>query len=107
MPEPAIKNWRNFPPSGGWGVTYTLSGQSFSFTGAPAKIVEQIRKVQVSNGVYESDDAIWDYVNAVWCSRDTTRCIRSMAFPTESMKVTRTARRRSGGCGSCGGGRVR
>lgn len=110
MPEPAIKNWRNFPPAGGWSITYTLTGQSFSFTGSPKKIVEQIRKVQVANQIYDSDHAIWDFVNGIWCDRDPKRCIRSMAMPSGAPRRAHssTVGHRTGSCGGgCGGGKVR
>lgn len=107
MPEPAIKNWRNFPPAGGWSVTYTLAGQSFAFTGSPAKIVEKIRKVQVANDAYVDDIAIWSYLNDVWCARDPQRCIRSMSSAAPRRAKASTVGRRSSGCGGCGGGRVR
>lgn len=111
--EPAIKNWRNFPPPGGWSVDYTEEGQSFNFTGSPAKIVDQIRKVQQANSTYESDAAIWLYLNTIWCERAPDKCIRSMLTLRKTTKgVTvstsgRVARRGSCGGTPCGGGRTR
>lgn len=105
MPEPTIKNWRNFPPAGGWSIIYTLTGQSFAFTGSPAKIVEKIRKVQVANEIYDGDGAIWDYVNTIWCQRDPKRCLSKAVAQRSSSTTVRRIGTRS--CGTCGGGRVR
>lgn len=107
MPEPAIKNWRNFPPAGGWSLTYTLQGQSWTFTGSPKKIVEQIKNKQVVNGVYVSDTDIWNYANGVWCQRDPQRCQRELNRTPVYAPVRLASVKRSGGCRSCGGGRVR
>lgn len=112
--EPAIKNWRNFPPPGGWGIDYKLEGQVFHFSGSPKKIVDQVRKVQQANGIYESDDLIWRMLNAIWCERAPEKCIRSMLAQRSAAKSTlfkskapAKARRSGGGCGGCGGGRMR
>lgn len=114
--EPAIKNWRNFPPIGGWALDYFEDGQKFNFSGQPKKILQQIRKVQEANGTFQSEDAIWLYMNRIWCSRDPAKCIHSMltlraAAPVRSRGTSGPVSRGTGGCGKrgggCGGGTVR
>lgn len=104
--EPAIKNWRNFPPIGGWSLEYEEQGQKFNFSGQPKKILDQIRKVQEANGTYESDGKIWLFMNSIWCERDPKKCIRSMLTlqPAAAKAVGQSSGRR---CRGCGGGSIR
>lgn len=110
--EPAIKNWRNFPPPGGWALQYELEGQKFSFSGAPKKIVDQIRRVQEANGIYRDDTSIWNYTNSIWCERAPKLCIRSMLNGSSRAAATGGPKAQRGStsgrsCGGCGGGRTR
>ena len=72
--KPAIRNWKNMPPAGGWAITIGIRGQTFKLTGVPTKIVFQIAGLQKRNGVFKGLAPIWKYCNAEWCRRDPVRC---------------------------------
>lgn len=99
MTIPAIKNYETRPPAMGWGLTYTLNGQEFPLTGNWRDITKKIANIQLRNRVYRGMDAIFEYCNAIWCSRDPDRCMtpaqRSTAMKTTGSVCTRCGHRRT------------
>lgn len=67
-----------------------LLGQEFVFTGGPRAIVKQIASLQKKNGVYESDEPIWDYCNSIWCKRDPKRCMSEEVMTQQNVRQTRS-----------------
>ena len=82
MRKPAIKQAENRPPTGGWSVIYHEKGQKFDVAGrSPSKIVETIIEIQKINHTFKSVDAVWDYCNDIWRSRDPKRAIHEGEAP--------------------------
>lgn len=104
--RPAIKNWENMPPAGGWHINYTEQGQVFDLNGSPTHIVDRIRKIQKNNSTFVSDAAIWNYVNSVWCERDPKRCVKKLINQSSPLggaprRLGSAAAARSSECSSC------
>ena len=74
--KPLIKGWELQPPMGGWSITYNYGGQEWVLMGRPYQIVQQIASIQQKNEVYEGDEKIWAFCNAIWCERDPKRCVK-------------------------------
>jgi len=72
--KPAIRNYENSPPAGGWAITFGIKGQTFKLTGAPGRIVSQIAGLQKKNGAFKGMASIWKFCNQEWCRRDPARC---------------------------------
>lgn len=73
--QPLLKNWKNFPPNGGWGMQISVKGQNFQVGGLmPSEVVEKIAKLYRVNGLFKGIGPIWDMCNSVWCKRDPARC---------------------------------
>ena len=98
MTVPAIRNYENRPPAGGWGIDYEYRGQVWPIRGHWRKVVKEIADIQSANGVYYGMDAIFDYCNPIWCSRDPARCMT----PAERSRIQHLVT-----CRTCGGGRRR
>lgn len=76
MNEPLIRQWQHRPPAGGWDLNFTVKEQEFRSTKRmPYKIVEEIANVQKLNDVFVGYDAIWEYCNNIWQSRDPDRAV--------------------------------
>lgn len=65
-------------------------GQKFAFVGGPKSIVRQIASIQKKNGVYDSDEVIWDYCNSIWCKRDPGRCLSETAMNEHNSNSTKS-----------------
>lgn len=98
MTIPAIRNYETRPPVGGWGVEYIYRGQKFDMTGGWRTVAQKIERLHKRNSDPITMDAIFDYLNPIWCSRDPGRCMPP-AQRTAEMKRTGTT------CGRCGGRR--
>lgn len=73
--EPRLKNWRNYPPPGGWGVTMSMGGQTLSVQAqTPDQVVNKIAIHQKRNAAFKGMQPIWDYCNSIWCKRSPDRC---------------------------------
>lgn len=69
-----IKHWQNRPIPGGWGLTYSEGGQTWSIQGQnPGRVVAKIVQVQTVNGTFVGEEPIWDYCNAIWAQRSPDR----------------------------------
>lgn len=73
--EPRLKNWKQNPPPGGWGITYTIRGQNFGVMGTnPDMVVKKIIEIQKRNNDFHGHQRVWDYCNRIWCARAPQRC---------------------------------
>ena len=73
--EPRLKNWKNYPPPGGWGMTISVKGQTFLVAGHnPDDVVNKIAARQRQNGVFKGMQPIWDMANTHWCKKAPERC---------------------------------
>jgi len=64
--------------------------QKFIFGGGPQSIIQQISSIQKKNSIYESDEVIWDYCNAIWCKRDPKRCLSERAMNENNISSTKS-----------------
>jgi len=86
--EPRVKNWKSFPPRGGWQVTWAEKGQNFPVSALnPDSIVNQIAIIQKRNGTFKGRQPIWDWCNNIWCRRDPARCGAAHAVMQESVRI--------------------
>ena len=71
---PALKQWQNRPPLGGWAVDIEIRGHPFQLRGAPRSILSQYLALHRKNGIEVSDDEAKRVLNEIWCSREPARC---------------------------------
>lgn len=95
MTIPSIRNYETRPPAGGWGVEYTFQGQKFPCTGNWKDVSQKIARIQQRNNAFISMDAIFDYLNPIWCGRDPKRCMTPA-------QTTAEIKRTGSGCSRCG-----
>lgn len=75
--EPAIRNWKNQPPAGGWPFTYIAENRQRFFIEShdPKRCVELLTDILRLNKWFISDAHTWAIANAVWTSRDPKRAM--------------------------------
>jgi hypothetical protein len=71
---PALKQWQNRPPLGGWAVDIEISGHPFQLRGGPRSILSQYLAIHRKNGIEVSDDEAKRVLNEIWCAREPARC---------------------------------
>lgn len=78
MPDPSIRSWRNYPPQGGWPVTYhvpEMPGRSFAAPGGtPQQVITFIIGWRVNNNLPADEAQVFSQCNQEWCRRDPGRC---------------------------------
>lgn len=77
MHEPAIKNWKQQPPAGGWSFEWTSpTGRKFMLdSSSPRRIVEKLMDIQRLNKWFISETHVWAECNDVWRKKDPHRAI--------------------------------
>lgn len=80
MFEPAIKNWKNQPPAGGWPFEWTSpTGRTFMLRGmSPRRVVEELEDIQKVNKWFVSHAHTWAICNDVWRAKDPARAITGL-----------------------------
>lgn len=87
--EPVILNWKNRPPSGGWGVTVSIGGTLETFDGPPRRIADRIYHAYSRAGRPVPLGRVWDFLNMTWTARDPSRAIRQEAVDQAARTIFR------------------
>ena len=86
--EPLIRSYRMKPRIGGWSVNFVSKGRRYRIDGTPEMIARRIEKILKKDKTPIDDQPIWDWLNAVWISREPNRATTPRGM---SMKIGKKA----------------
>lgn len=75
MQEPAIRNWKEMPPNGGWAVEAYVGGFKRRFGGDPVKIASSLIEAYRVRSPEFSERTAWNFLNYTWTKRDPNRAV--------------------------------
>ncbi len=73
--EPALRNWKEMPPEGGWAVTVLVNGRKEFIDSDPLSIAERIFNLYKNAGQPTGLDVIFNFLNHTWLLRDPKRAL--------------------------------